>query len=600
MIGNNLCIAPVDNHNVTGIHWLALEDITSGDNYIVISSSYYGNLYVGQQIQIGDSTGASQTGTIVTINPPSTYDGIPNSIDIVVSFNMGTTYHMSNSAYIAPLMSGIWSLLSKYTQDNPLVLSEDIVRENFKHSEPEANFVLINGVYQVPPQNDWLQNIDKQGSIIYLPTLPPTPRWVATTGAGGYNNTTGFQGWVLLGPETDYEVWLNFYSSYGNDAWTPISGGIEGPYCLTSTVTGAVSGPSGILGLFNLPTQSGSAAVEYILTNPIDLSLIQNAHLTFWVSTMNLDHLEVRIFVGDNLPSTNTSDSLNAVGARPTPSLTSMLPLILGGTGNWAYTFVDLIRFGSGDSNYGDYFWYQPKEAATYGRTGWTKIDLPIGMNDGGSWNIMHNASWSKKIQAIVLVAFGGWYNGFVMFDNLNINGQTVRVAQSSQSIATMGMKTKIINESVISGYSQNPSIADPLDSICIAECLRCVGIPTYGSNNTITARTPFTTGEVTIPFDPSLLGGQQVYIQSTSFGSNPKCFRIQYVSHIYSQSGALTTIHVTDDLSNSYSTDPTDQASNAIKAVNPDFQTRDYVRLKTTNMLWNSQISKLIDIDTW
>jgi hypothetical protein len=56
--------------------------------------------------------------------------------------------------------------------------------------------------------------------------------------------------------------------------------------------------------------------------------------------------------------------------------------------------------------------------------------------------------------------------------------------------------------------------------------------------------------------------------------------------------------LYLTDDLSNSYSTDPTDLANAAIKAVNPDFQSRDFTRLKLGTIAWNSIIAKLIDVD--
>jgi hypothetical protein len=57
--------------------------------------------------------------------------------------------------------------------------------------------------------------------------------------------------------------------------------------------------------------------------------------------------------------------------------------------------------------------------------------------------------------------------------------------------------------------------------------------------------------------------------------------------------------LYLTDDLNNSYATDPTDLANTALKTVNPDFQSRSYTRLSLVGaMAWNSVISKIIDVD--
>jgi hypothetical protein len=111
--------------------------------------------------------------------------------------------------------------------------------------------------------------------------------------------------------------------------------------------------------------------------------------------------------------------------------------------------------------------------------------------------------------------------------------------------------------------------------------------------------RVPITTGSVTIPYDPDLLGGQRVWIKSPTFNNVPKCFRILYITHTYTSiDGALSRLYLTDDLSNSYTQDPTDLANIAIKTVNPDFQSRDYTRLKLGSVAWNSVMCKVIDVD--
>ena len=66
---------------------------------------------------------------------------------------------------------------------------------------------------------------------------------------------------------------------------------------------------------------------------------------------------------------------------------------------------------------------------------------------------------------------------------------------------------------------------------------------------------------------------------------------------------GALSRLYLTDDLSNSYATDPTDLANISIKTLNPDFATRTYTRLAllgANNLAWNTVFAKIIDVDNF
>lgn len=530
MVGKNLCVAPVRDHSLHGADLFLTSTVTQGTHNLFLSNSDASSLFVGENITIADDYHV-QADVIDLITADQPNPGI-TTVHCLIEF--AYTYGVPFHAHVSFAIDEVWPLASKYTEQKPLKVSQDVISTQFKHSEPEANFVIINGAYQTPPANAWLQYLNILGGYPadYL-------QGYANVGNGQYAATWFF-----------WSVWPS--NAYGPDRWKPTTNCVFGPKGIYVGVTGSLVG------------DTAHNYAELLLGSEIDLSLIKDPHLTFWFNSANLQTVEVRIFT-------------NLTGGTG-----SAHPQVLGG-----------------DGGMGDYFWKQFPDLVNYPGTsfgggvngsgkeakGWLRVDIPIGPAASG-WNVTNHATWAKTIKAVVFKLVGGQFNGWAYMDYLNFNGQIVKAAKSSAAIAAQkGVKMKLVNEALASGYSVGAPDLDALDRIAVYECLRDRMSPV--------------TGYVVLPFDPDLVGGQQVWLQSPSFGPNPKCFRIQTATQVYSANqGALTKIEVTDDLVNSYAKDPTDQVTQAIKAVSPNFQDRDYIRLKVANMEWDAPVAKIIDVD--
>ena len=761
MIGNKLCIAPVNNHNIIGAKLYLTSDALLHDEHIHIEAADTTCLSVGMNITVGSDTW-SETATITAVN---TTTGLVN-----LAGQLASSYTVVSHGYIAFVIDEVWSLASKYTEQQPLVVSEDIIRNNFRHYEPESNYVIVNGLYESPPESAW--------------TNASESRHTAVNGA-----VNEFGGGHLI---DIIEVGAGSFQAQWRVGFAHYSGDTDKHSDRAEIVKNCVFGPNAIR--FNVPTnligvgQPLSAMLVFAdpthifdgtgypvtFNNPIDLNILQRPELTFWSLSRDIGptvtDFKIRIFTDTFFNSITTST-------------------YFGDNGDGSF-FEQSVNLGPALDGV------------------WTKHTLQIGEGAAG-WTPHGDASWSRPVIAIMFRAIqnnslGEWF----ILDGLNISSQSIRVAKSSNSITKQGgIKTKLINELLIQGYSTSVLEFDALDELTAAECLRCVGMlqtvsetqnntavtecdfetivsngtityagnmtyvntstnsPPHGTychivsavNNTtvswtatptaapitisandvwmklnlkihvvdpnqydvdnpwkdafrilfmfnncyaeisvssadgingkvrtmigdsvsntyydiagdvwyelklhlykngpyyivelydndilrctavaqnligditefeyyafinwgfnqyyydyfrvfgktvlVTERVPITTGSVVIPFDPELLGGQQVWIKSPLFSNIPKCFRLLYVNLTHTATdGALSRLFLTDDLSNSYAIDPTDLASTAIRTVNPDFQNRNYTRLMLGSIVWNTIITKIIDVDT-
>lgn len=617
MIGNKLCVAPVNDHSLRGKPLPLTDDATQSSNAFRVALTDSETLFVNEEIWLIDDLNNEYV-TIHTVTAPDPSN--PTMALVIVNQTLQHGYAQVRHARACFNIEQIWPLASKYTEQQPLKVSQDIISTNFKKAEPEANFIVINGVYQMPPSNEWMQdiNVTNEWSTDYF-------QGTSVVGSGEYRGTWMF--WVVgtTWPET-----------YGNDRFAPTSKIVYGPKGIRAGVTGQIVGTT------------AHNFMHLALDHPIDLSLVKDPHITFWIDSANLNTVEIRVF----------TEVQGAVGA--------------------AHPWV----FGGENGGQGDYFWKQFPDLVSYpgvsfgsgvdgsghDARGWLRVDIPIGP-DAAGWNITNHATWAKSIKGIQFKFVGGAYNGWVYIDALNVNGQIVKAAKSSVAIAVQkGVKAKLINEALASGYSVGTDI-DALDRIAVYECLR--------------DRLSPVTGFVIVPFDPDLMGGQQAWIQApqfkvdtpavaigldtdavqgesvvhvanytglsvgqmvtvsdslhsenktiysftpeesgyyvhfsvpllhnytmvngaqvykAAFSTLVKLFRIQTVTFIYSASqGALTKLTVTDDLVNSYTKDPSDLVTQSIRAIAPDFQNRDYIRLKIGTMEWDAMIAKIIDVD--
>ena len=539
VIDNYLCVAPVNDHTVHGRQIPITVNAYSAQESVIVSIDEANTFAVGQVVSLSD-TDNSEVLTIETVTP------LVNDTQIDFTTALVHDYTIANGAGLSMSIDQKWALTTKYTNSTPLVLGEDIIRNQFRHYEPEANFVLVNGLFERPPNNDWCNfDIYWWERYIYNHVLPDN-----TYDAGGSHLNDIIQ--CMIG--TSYQAqWRVINTATHNGSLVNlVSESMIGPRALKfnlpsyANIQAALifADPTGIFDEYDYPIEFDSS---------IDLNTMQSPKLTFWVHSAGMNTFEVRIYTG-TLYDAVEDTSLFTQGDH----------------------FMRNVFLSGADSN------------------GWQKVIFEIGEGAVG-WSAHGRANWSKPIVAIVFYGQYGTYGGeYFIIDGLNISSETIRVAKSSAAIeAQGGIKTKLINELVIRGHTLGLNEYDALDQLAVTECLRCVGMLDNGT------RVPITTGYVNIPFDPELLGGQQVWIQSPWFGVDPKCFRILYITHTYNIStGAQSMLYLTDDLSNSYSTDPTDLANAAIKAVNPDFQSRDFTRLKLGSIAWNSVIAKTIDVD--
>lgn len=344
--------------------------------------------------------------------------------------------------------------------------------------------------------------------------------------------------------------WLSFSSTI--DEISHSGDAIIGPKSITfSKVSGS-----------GIPLVTGATDKLYINLNKdelhptdpfynelIETNLLIDPQLSFWVKCNNLNQIEVRVYTD------------------------------LAGT------------FNNGeDDGFGNYF-YQNTINLSGNNGGWSKVDLLLGYK--GNWHMNNAPTWSKWIKRIEFRVVGGTNDGYFYLDGLNVNASHIRGAWDSTKIANMGgLKYRLINEVLFAGSNlitigSNP---DQLDYLLIGELRRDEASPWIG--------------QVTIPLAPQLLGGQRVTLaplagQSFPVGF-PTTFRILKLQHAVSTpTGSLTHLWLTSDLLNSYTTDYTNLETQAIKQIDPLFQTRDFARLKIAGILPKSNPAKIIDIST-
>jgi hypothetical protein len=416
-----------------------------------------------------------------------------------------------------------WPTYSKYTLSHPLVLPAQIVQASFTKKEYDANFVIANAVFQDPPLNEWCN---------YPWTKYTTSHDYYTTTDG--TNTVG----VFIPDPT------------ASDA--------------IQVCGDAVVGPNSI----SIPKVSGGIGITDILyfkvNDLVDLNLITDAKLSFWIKTEKLQTVETRIY----------TDLYDVPTSVPPTVFSGGYSLADQGLGNYFWTEANILEKTQYPTDW--------LHAELQNRSrGWVKIELPLGAS---VWRITNHATWSKPILMVLFRIVGGSADGFFFLDGLNINGVHLRAAYSPAAMAAMGgRKEALINELIYSGSKLQSGAYDQLDNLLIQECRKSTTTPTVGP--------------VKVPLDFSLMPGQMYYISSPPFGSTPKQFRALWVQHEIVEQ-LQTTLYLTDDVTNSYARDPSDSQSNLIRAVNPDYQNRSFARLAVVGVPSKCNISKIIDID--
>jgi hypothetical protein len=219
----------------------------------------------------------------------------------------------------------------------------------------------------------------------------------------------------------------------------------------------------------------------------------------------------------------------------------------------------------------------------------WAPIEIDLTDNGKDVWTkggSEGNPSWAT----ITKVGFKHHTTMFgaadVRIDGLEFVGNTIRGAYTSDCSETdienctigcikhYGCRFLTIKDSLASTDTLNPQDdSSPLAQLALYELLR---------NRIIR-----TSGQITIPLDPTIMPGQLVHIHACWDEVNTvyridRDFRITEVQHNFVIKATTTALTLTDDLLNSIPIDTTDPYTIVMRAINPDYQSRTYASLKT------------------
>ena len=172
------------------------------------------------------------------------------------------------------------------------------------------------------------------------------------------------------------------------------------------------------------------------------------------------------------------------------------------------------------------------------------------------------------------------WFDGLEIANNCIRGAYTSDCGQPTIDTCTKGCikhyncRFLTIKDSLASTDNLDPANdSSPLAQLALYELLRNRAIRT--------------TGQITIPLDPTIMPGQLIHIHACYDEANSiyridRDFRITEVQHNFIVSGAASLLKLVDDLLNSIPIDTMDPYSITMRAINPDFQTRTYASLKT------------------
>jgi hypothetical protein len=253
---------------------------------------------------------------------------------------------------------------------------------------------------------------------------------------------------------------------------------------------------------------------------------------------------------------------------------------------NW-YAMVNDNTFGLGMVVMWDvgvkYFDYDFTSAFTANNT-WYHFSLPIGTyynykeeKKAPQWTAHGGVTWDS-INALQFY-FGGSVGKYLYIDGLHMGGASVcRVAKNSTSITAKKLRTRIIVDNV----GKDDSLLDTDDSglmaqMAYSELLRLQSQPKVGTLIT--------------PMIRDLLCGQWLRINALTkadgtFAVNDKDMRITELHQIADcKQGYVTSIQVTDDLTNTHARKRYDDINKVQGAFRPEWQDRQAASLKASGI---------------
>lgn len=230
------------------------------------------------------------------------------------------------------------------------------------------------------------------------------------------------------------------------------------------------------------------------------------------------------------------------------------------------------LRVGTGAFANDDYFFYLFLSSEFPATDEWGTISFPIGPYYSTEekfvgWGTYGSPSWSDIDYVSLFFTNDDGGTASVYLDGLHFFGRITRAAYDSGKYPTQNCKMKYIRDDVPKDDSLSASDdSGQMAQFCKAELYRCVIEPTIG--------------QIVIPMQENIKAGQLTHIHfgkqadgSFRVDTNMRCTLVRH--HFEPQTGALTYLDVTDDVTNSQGASLLDAYELLLKAVSPNFRDR-------------------------
>lgn len=270
----------------------------------------------------------------------------------------------------------------------------------------------------------------------------------------------------------------------------------------------------------------------------------------------------------------NLSLDVTKMGGRyniPTINFYAMYPAANPPSSAWQI----LLRSSAGNEVYYDFY-----GLLTAGK--WLPLSLPVGTyaNEAKAtdfqWTETGTIDWTDIDSVEFGCNVGAGVTAHCHIDGLHFSGWILRGARDDTKIGTQKAKIGLVVDDVAKDdtvTSGTPGTTDlgTMAQLAKAQLYRAITTPV--------------SGEIVIAGNETILPGQKAHIHASkdvagSFDINTDMRILKHRLH-FGNDGFLSYLALTDDLTNSIPRDPTNTYNQLLKAVNPDFQIRDFGSLK-------------------
>jgi len=254
----------------------------------------------------------------------------------------------------------------------------------------------------------------------------------------------------------------------------------------------------------------------------------------------------------------------------PTISFYAMMP-----TGNIPATWRVYMQSSAGNDVYFDFY-----SRLTLDK--WHPLSFPIGPYANRAdvanfqWTETGTMDWTDVDSIEFSCTVGAGATAHCHIDGLTLNGWVLRGARDDTKISTQKAKVGLVVDDVGKDDTLTSGTPGTTDLGTMAQLAKA---HLYRS-----ITTPIS-GEIVVVGTETILPGQKAHIHASkdstgSFDIDSDMRILKHRLH-FGHDGFLSYVALTDDLTNSIPRDPTNVYNQLLKAVNPDFQIRDFGSLK-------------------